>query len=65
MVRVCSDITYSLTWIEAFIVKQAFFLLQVELNPVMEASHIGLFFLWLPYKYMLKARWIFKAIEKI
>ena len=63
MVRFCSDSTYSPTWIEAFIVKQAFFLLQVELNPVMKASHISLFFLWLPHKYMLKARWIFKAIE--
>ena len=65
MVPFCSDSTYFATWIEAFIVEQAFFLLQVELNPVMEASHISLFFLWLPHKYMLKARWIFNAIRKI
>lgn len=49
--------TYSSTWEEAFIVNQAFFLLQIELNPVMEANHFCPVS-WFTHKNMFKARWV-------
>lgn len=49
--------TYSSTWEEAFIVNQAFLLLQIELNPVMEANHFRPVS-WFTHKNMFKTRWV-------